>query len=95
MNTLKSVLLLAGMSGLLLAIGAYFGGQGGATIALGIAIVMNFASYWWSDKIVLSLYKGKEVKYEDAPRALRGRPGACPERRAPDAKGIHHPSGPA
>ena len=67
MNTLKSVILLAGMSGILLAIGAYFGGQGGATIALGIALVMNFASYWWSDKIVLSLYKGKEVKYEDAP----------------------------
>lgn len=67
MNTLKSVILLAGMSGILLAIGAYFGGQGGATIALVIAVVMNFASYWWSDKIVLSLYKGKEVKYEDAP----------------------------
>ncbi len=67
MNTLKSVILLAGMSGILLAIGAYFGGQGGATIALIIALVMNFASYWWSDKIVLSLYKGKEVKYEDAP----------------------------
>ncbi len=67
MNTLKSVILLAGMSGILLAIGAYLGGQGGVTIALGIALVMNFASYWWSDKIVLSLYKGKEVKYEDAP----------------------------
>jgi len=67
MNTLKSVILLAGMSGILLAIGAYFGGRGGATIALVIALVMNFASYWWSDKIVLSLYKGKEVKYEDAP----------------------------
>ena len=67
MNTVKSVILLAGMSGILLAIGAYFGGRGGATIALVIAFVMNFASYWWSDKIVLSLYKGKEVKYEDAP----------------------------
>ncbi len=67
MNTLKSVILLAGLSGILLAIGAYFGGQGGATIALVIAIVMNFASYWWSDKIVLAMYKGKEVKYEDAP----------------------------
>ena len=67
MNTLKSVILLAGMSGILLAIGAYFGGQGGATIALVIALVMNFASYWWSDKIVLSMYRGKEVSYEDAP----------------------------
>ena len=67
MNTLKSVILLAAMSGILIGIGAYFGGQGGATIALVIALVMNFASYWWSDKIVLSLYRGKEVKYEDTP----------------------------
>ena len=67
MNTLKSVILLAALSGLLIVIGGYIGGQGGATIALGIAIVMNFVSYWWSDKIVLSMYKGKEVKYEDAP----------------------------
>jgi len=68
MNTLKSVILLAGLSGILLAIGAYFGGQGGATIALVIAIVMNFASYWWSDKIVLKMYKAKEVNYNDAPQ---------------------------
>jgi len=67
MNTLKSVILLAALSGLLILIGGYIGGQGGATIALGIALVMNFASYWWSDKIVLTMYKGKEVKYEDAP----------------------------
>ena len=67
MNTLKSVILLAALSGLLILIGGYIGGQGGATIALGIALVMNFASYWWSDKIVLAMYKGKEVKYEDAP----------------------------
>jgi heat shock protein HtpX len=67
MNTLKSVILLATLSGLLVLIGGYMGGRGGATIALGIALVMNFASYWWSDKIVLAMYKGKEVKYEDAP----------------------------
>ncbi len=67
MNTIKSLILLASMSGILLAIGAYFGGQGGATIALVIALVMNFTSYWWSDKIVLSLYKGKEVTYKDSP----------------------------
>jgi len=67
MNTLKSVLLLAALSALLIWIGGYIGGQNGALIALGIALVMNFASYWWSDKIVLSMYKAKEVNYEDAP----------------------------
>lgn len=60
-------MLLAALSALLIGIGAYMGGQGGATIALIIAIAMNFASYWWSDKIVLAMYKGKEVSYEDAP----------------------------
>ena len=67
MNTLKSVMLLAALSALLIGIGAYVGGQGGATTALVIAIIMNFASYWWSDKIVLAMYKGREVSYEDAP----------------------------
>jgi len=67
MNTLKSLILLVALSALLIGIGAYFGGQSGATIALVIAIVMNFASYWWSDKIVLKMYKAKEVKYEDSP----------------------------
>jgi len=68
MNTLKSLILLAALSGLLIGIGGYVGGQGGATIALVIAIIMNFASYWWSDKIVLKMYKATEVKYEDAPQ---------------------------
>lgn len=67
MNTLKSLILLVALSALLIGLGAYFGGQGGATIAFGIALVMNFASYWWSDKIVLKMYKATEVKYEDSP----------------------------
>ncbi|MEK6224490.1 MAG: zinc metalloprotease HtpX [Thermodesulfobacteriales bacterium] len=67
MNTLKSLVLLVALSALLIGIGAYLGGQGGATIALVIALVMNFASYWWSDKIVLKMYKATELKYETAP----------------------------
>lgn len=67
MNTLKSVILLAVLSGLFLFIGASVGGQSGLTIALILAVVMNFASYWWSDKIVLAMYKAKEVNYENAP----------------------------
>ena len=60
-NTLKTTLLLGGLTGLLLAIGGAFGGQGGMTIALIFAALMNFGSYWFSDKIVLSMYRAQEV----------------------------------
>ncbi len=60
-NTLKTTLLLGLMSGLLLVIGDALGGQGGLVIAFGFAIVMNFVSYWFSDKIVLRMYSAKEV----------------------------------
>jgi heat shock protein HtpX len=60
-NTLKTTLLLGLLSGLLLAIGGALGGNGGLVIALGIAAVMNFGSYWFSDKIVLSMYSAQEV----------------------------------
>jgi heat shock protein HtpX len=55
------VLLLGVMSGLLLAIGELLGGRGGLQIAFVMAMVMNFASYWFSDKIVLRMYRAQEV----------------------------------
>ena len=67
MNTLKSLILLVALTAILMWIGGAVGGKQGLIIAFGFAMVMNFASYWWSDKIVLSLYRAKEVKYEDAP----------------------------
>jgi len=67
MNTLKSLILLVVLSVILMWIGGAIGGKQGLVIAFGFAMVMNFASYWWSDKIVLSLYGAKEVKQEDAP----------------------------
>ncbi|MFI5322955.1 MAG: zinc metalloprotease HtpX [Thermodesulfobacteriota bacterium] len=67
MNTLKSLILLVALSAILMWIGGALGGKQGLVIAFGFAMVMNFASYWWSDKIVLSLYGAEEVKYEDAP----------------------------
>lgn len=67
MNTLKSVVLLAALTGFLVVIGGAIGGKGGATIALVMAGVMNFASYWWSDKIVLKMYKAQPVSMEEAP----------------------------
>ena len=60
-NTLKTTILLATLSGLLLVIGDLMGGRSGLVIALGIAVVMNFGSYWFSDKIVLTMYRAQEV----------------------------------
>jgi heat shock protein HtpX len=60
-NALKTTLLLGLMSGLLLVIGDALGGQGGLVIAFGMAVVMNFVSYWFSDKIVLKMYRAQQV----------------------------------
>ena len=61
MDTLKTAVLLAFLSGLLLAGGQLLGGQTGLMIALGLAVVTNFTSYWFSDKIVLRMYNAQEV----------------------------------
>ena len=60
-NTVKTTLLLGLMSGVLLVLGEYLGGSGGLVMAFGFAVVMNFVSYWFSDKIVLAMYRAKPV----------------------------------
>ena len=60
-NSLKTVLLLGLLSGILLALGEMLGGSQGLVMAFGFAIVMNFVSYWFSDKIVLKMYRAQEV----------------------------------
>ena len=60
-NTLKTALLLTLLSGLLLLIGELLGGQFGLMVAFAFAIVMNFGSYWFSDKVVLRMYRAAEV----------------------------------
>jgi heat shock protein HtpX len=60
-NSLKTVLLLGLLSGILLAIGEALGGPSGLVTAFGFAVVMNFVSYWFSDKIVLKMYRAQEV----------------------------------
>jgi heat shock protein HtpX len=60
-NGVKTVLLLGAMSALFLAIGDVIGGANGLMIGLVIAVVMNFGSYWFSDKIVLRMYRAQEV----------------------------------
>jgi heat shock protein HtpX len=67
MNTIKTGLLLGSLTGLLMLIGGWFGGQNGVVIAFFFAVVMNFGSYWFSDKIVLSMYHAKAVSESDAP----------------------------
>lgn len=67
MNQVKTVILLTALAALLIGIGGYLGGKNGATIALVIALVMNVGSYWFSDKIVLSMYHAQEVTPEQAP----------------------------
>jgi heat shock protein HtpX len=67
MNQFKTVILLAALAALLIGIGGYLGGRNGATIALVIALVMNVGSYWFSDRIVLSMYHAQEVTEDQAP----------------------------
>jgi heat shock protein HtpX len=61
MNGMKTALLLGLMSGLLLVIGDALGGSNGLVMAFGLAVVMNFVSYWFSDKIVLGMYRAQPV----------------------------------
>ncbi len=67
MNSLRTTLLLAGLTGLLLIFGQMLGGNTGMIIALGIAAVMNLGSYWYSDKIVLKMYRAREATPQQAP----------------------------
>jgi heat shock protein HtpX len=67
MNTIKTGLLLGALTGLLMLIGGWFGGQKGMVIAFLFAMVMNFGSYWFSDKIVLRMYHARAVSESEAP----------------------------
>ena len=67
MNTMRTTLLLALLTGLLVMAGAAIGGRSGMTFALMMAAVMNFVSYWYSDKIVLAMYSAKEVTEAEYP----------------------------
>ncbi|HLH05684.1 MAG TPA: zinc metalloprotease HtpX [Terriglobales bacterium] len=68
MNTLKTAFLLTALTLLLLFIGQYFGGQNGLIMAFIIAGVMNFVSYFFSDKLALAMYRAQPVTREEAPR---------------------------
>lgn len=67
MNSLRTVALMAGLTALLVWAGNAFGGQSGMFIAFGFAMLMNFGSYWFSDKIVLRMYNAREATEREAP----------------------------
>jgi heat shock protein HtpX len=67
-NTFKTAFLLTFLTLLLMALGRWFGGQNGMMIALIFAAVMNFVSYFFSDKIALAMYRAQPVTREDLPR---------------------------
>jgi len=63
-STLKTAVLLGALSATFILIGGYVGGQSGMVLAFGLALVMNIGSYWFSDKIVLRMYRAQEVGAE-------------------------------
>ncbi len=77
-NTFKTAFLLTALTLLLMFFGRWFGGNNGMFLALAFAAVMNFVSYFYSDKIALAMYRAQPVTREQLPRAY-----AAVERLAP------------
>lgn len=71
MNVLKTGILLSVLTALLVVVGQLIGGQQGAMMAFMFALVMNLGSYWFSDKIVLAMYRAKPLSESEAPQVWR------------------------
>jgi heat shock protein HtpX len=71
MNTLRTGILMAGLTGLFLAVGALVGGSTGMLIAFAIALATNLFAYWNSDKVLLSMYGARQVDAQSAPDLYR------------------------
>ncbi len=71
MNVLKTGFLLSLLTILLVAIGHLLGGASGATSAFIFALIMNLGAYWFSDKMVLAMYRAKPLSEADAPQVYR------------------------
>ena len=67
MNSLKTMMLMVTLTLMLVFIGGLLGGKTGMTFALVVAFGMNFVTYWFSDKIVLKMYRAKPVTETEAP----------------------------
>ncbi len=68
MNSFKTFLLMSVMMALFLLVGELLGGSSGMMIAFVLALVMNFGSYWFSDKIVLKMYGARQIGQKDHPQ---------------------------
>ena len=71
MNTMKTVMLMLVLTLLLVLLGGVVGGERGMVFAFLFALVMNFGSYWFSDKIVLATYRAREIQQSDNPTLHR------------------------
>jgi heat shock protein HtpX len=71
MSIFKTGLLMAVLTVLLLLVGSVIGGQNGMVIAFVFAVLMNFGTYWFSDKIVIAMYRAEKVGPNDAPEIYR------------------------
>ncbi len=66
-SQIRTIILLAALSAIILLLGRAIGGQAGLLVALALALVMNLGSYWFSDKIVLSAYKANPLAESQSP----------------------------
>ncbi|MGQ9610542.1 MAG: zinc metalloprotease HtpX [bacterium] len=71
MSIFKTGLLMVVLTMLFILIGGYLGGRDGIVTAFIFAVIMNFGTYWFSDKIVLSIYRAKEIDPQQAPELYR------------------------
>ena len=85
-NQLKTVLFLGILSGILLVIGQLIGGAQGLTVALIFAVLMNVGSYFFSHKLILLMYRAKEVSKKDNPTLHEMVEGICKEANIPKPK---------
>ncbi|MEK7338607.1 MAG: zinc metalloprotease HtpX [candidate division NC10 bacterium] len=82
-NTFKTAVLLGALTGLLVVFGNFFGGQQGMVIAFAFALLMNFGAYWFSDRIVLAMYRAREVSEAEAPELVAMVRGLAQRARLP------------
>lgn len=77
MNNLKTVILLGVLTGILMFIGGLAGGRSGMIVALCFAALLNISAYWFSDKIVLRMYRARPLEMNEAPEIHRMVDGLC------------------
>lgn len=89
----KTALLLGLLTAIILLIGRAMGGNQGLVLAFGFAILMNVGSYWFSDKVVLKMYRARELDPADAPALHRMIDELCAEAQLPKPKVYVIPQG--